>query len=152
MGPDTGAGIIVSDLNDSDGVTGVAGQFVGVKFAECLRFGYIFFGNRQILCDDLVDSRLNFSKFLLRKRPVEAIVAFGFFLFDVSIKTSAAIEHSVHGLIENMFGRMHTRIRMSTDYQDIKSDKKPNICGNLRKSVSEFKPLAVAGILMHFLA
>ena len=38
------------------------------------------------------------------------IIAFGFFLFDVSVKTTAALEHPVHGLIEDMFGRVHARI------------------------------------------
>jgi len=31
-------------------------------------------------------------------------------VLDVSFETSAAIEHSVHGLVENMFGRMHARV------------------------------------------
>ena len=35
MGADTGAGIIVSDLNDSDGVTGISGQFIGIIVAQC---------------------------------------------------------------------------------------------------------------------
>ena len=66
MRADTWAGIIVSDLNDSDGVTGIVGQFIGIIVVQCLRFGYIFFGNRQIICDDLVDPPLNFLNFLLR--------------------------------------------------------------------------------------
>ncbi len=31
---------------------------------------------------------------------------------------------------------LYSGTRMNTDYQDIKSYKKPNICGNLWKSVS----------------
>ena len=36
MGADTRAGIIVADLNDSDGVTGITGQFIGIVVAQCL--------------------------------------------------------------------------------------------------------------------
>jgi len=39
----------------------------------------------------------------------EMVVAFGFFLFDMGGKAAAGGEEPDHGLVKNMFGRMHRR-------------------------------------------
>jgi hypothetical protein len=110
MGTDTGAGIIIAYLDDTDGIPRIFGQLAQVIPLPGLRKGAELFRHIQVSPDNPVDLSLQGLNFLIGQRPMKVIIALGFFLLNVGAEAAIRLKQAPHGLVEDMLGSMHDRV------------------------------------------
>ncbi len=110
MSAAAGTGVIVSDCHDPDRVVYVFGKPPEVKTGPCLFPGHEGLSDRHIGTDHVVDPLFDFQDLFIREGMIESVITFGFLFFYMGTEGSPTIEHSDHGLIQDMFSRMHSGV------------------------------------------
>ena len=111
MSADAGAGVIVSDADDTDGGVSICRKSLEVEAGPGLFPGDEGFCDRQIGPDHVIDPSLDLSDLLVREGTIKTVVTFGFLFLDMGTQGPTAVEHPGHGTVQDVFGGVHSGVR-----------------------------------------
>ena len=110
MQPYAQAFVVVPYLDHAHGFRGISRQAIQVETAACFFLCDIFGGDGQMAGYNLIDLLFQLFNLLWGRTGFKPVIQLAFFALDVCRYGTPAAEEPDHGLIDDMFRRVHRRV------------------------------------------